>query len=468
MVQLARCQRVLLLAVSAAAVCTPEEVLQALRCFDFQEEENINTYSEELLDFCEAMRAERGGCVPQLACRCLGEFLEIGRQVRSDLADLKNHLETNISRLRNFTDRATRWQLHMRPGSPGSGRAHEARLAFWKKFMPLKRSLHWTGSLGATIADDLAPDIVGLAKMGSELLDYAKTKSRQSVYELQLSHGNGCIVNIFHETCDKPHFRIFHAFPPVHGPATEERFLDFLGISNPVEGHCYETQLALYAPSRSFECLWLHQNVPLPRFWPILDEEYLEWADILSSSFDAASHRRSFRMADIGSGAYGLWAARAAKAFLRHAEPWQGCKLLLVEPFELGDHSVLQSHLAWNFPEGRCNFVVHEEMLKSSEQLKALLDGEPWDLVDIDAQGYEHPLLKGLASWLLGRVRRLHISTHDRWKHWEIIGWLKDAGWHVPVHYPTLSTSGMTSIGLENFLNADGHITAVLPTLAWS
>lgn len=60
---------------------------------------------------------------------------------------------------------------------------------------------------------------------------------------------------------------------------------------------------------------------------------------------------------------------------------------------------------------------------------QALLStGEPWDLVDIDAQGWEKPFLEGILGWLQHRVRRLHISTHTRKIHWTILEWLNETG----------------------------------------
>ena len=40
-----------------------------------------------------------------------------------------------------------------------------------------------------------------------------------------------------------------------------------------------------------------------------------------------------------------------------------------------------------------------------------------WDLVDIDAQGAEHGMLRDMAQWLASRVGRLHVSTHRRLCH---------------------------------------------------
>lgn len=71
--------------------------------------------------------------------------------------------------------------------------------------------------------------------------------------------------------------------------------------------------------------------------------------------------------AEVGAGTYGIWASRAAKAFLRHAPPWASCELLLVEPFVMGDGSALRTHVQKNFPENRCKFQVswpHDKLLQ--------------------------------------------------------------------------------------------------------
>ena len=39
------------------------------------------------------------------------------------------------------------------------------------------------------------------------------------------------------------------------------------------------------------------QQLPVPRTWPVLDEEYLEWADVLKSALEAAEHGRPLRVA---------------------------------------------------------------------------------------------------------------------------------------------------------------------------
>jgi hypothetical protein len=69
-------------------------------------------------------------------------------------------------------------------------------------------------------------------------------------------------------------------------------------------------------------------------------------------------HLETPSQADIGAGSYGIWASRAAKAFVRRADPALGCQLLLVEPFVLGDQRLLQQHLARNFQDHNDGWLV--------------------------------------------------------------------------------------------------------------
>eukprot|EP00435_Cladocopium_sp_Y103_P015768 s3091_g3.t2 len=407
-------------AFGAHTACFPDDLVQqVLPCFNFQAEDGINTYFIDTLELCQISRAtpdnrshllsthghpwsQLPGCVPEMACRCVGAYLLKARRVEQGLTALKTRLVTDVPRLRNATWTAARWQLPLRRRRGTGATVWEAQEMFWRKFAGFRYSLHKTGSLGVNLADSSEPMADGIATLGSELLGNFKLTKQHSTYQLQVRHGNSCALELFHGTCEHPHFGVFEAFPPVQGPAEQGTLLDFLGISSSVSAHCEEIPA------------WERQQLPLPRTWPVLDEEYLEWADVLKSAWEAAEHQRPLRVADIGAGSYGIWASRAAKAFVRRADPRLGCELLLVEPFE-----------------NRCEFKVETRQLKTSAELKALLaPGDPWDLLDIDAQGMEKPFLQGIVAWLRQRVRRLHISTHDRAIHWEILQWLKEMGAH--------------------------------------
>lgn len=45
-------------------------------------------------------------------------------------------------------------------------------------------------------------------------------------------------VAMFEGNCKHPHFEIFKAFPPIHGPPAEGEMLDFLGISSSILTYC--------------------------------------------------------------------------------------------------------------------------------------------------------------------------------------------------------------------------------------
>ena len=49
-----------------------------------------------------------------------------------------------------------------------------------------------------------------------------------------------------------------------------------------------------------------------------------------------------------------------------------------------------------------------------------------------------HAMLQGMAPWLVGRVRRLHISTHSRRIHSDILRWLQLAGWTILAQFTFL------------------------------
>ncbi|CAE7506530.1 unnamed protein product [Symbiodinium natans] len=280
---------------------------------------------------------------------------------------------------------------------------------------------------------------------------------------------NTCLLDVFAGTCSQKNLPIYEHFPSVQGPAEEGYMLDFLGVSMPIDADCTRKQFALLAPGRTMMCQYYSRGLTLPRGWPMLDEEYLEWADGLTAAVQAARAGRPFRMAELGSGPYGIWAMRAAKAFAKYAAPDLPCELLLAEPFAMGDGSLLRDHTAMNLPPGRCRFVVHTEPVTTNDQVKALLgSGDVWDLLDVDVDGAERTMLTGLFGWLLTRVRRLHLSTHSRDIHWSFMKSLEREGWEVQAHYPTLSLVGLQDNGMGRFLNCDGHISAIPRFWQWA
>jgi len=311
--------------------------------------------------------------------------------------------------------------------------------------------------------------------------------SSGSVWELLHHLGNRCLPNIFTGSCGKDtvggqgpeineHLEIFQRFPPIQGPHLDGQMLDFLGISTKVAVACYEGMHILLAPSRHFECRYQTEG-RLLRNWPFVDEEYMEWADVLTMANAAAqrsSPERGLRVAEIGAGPIGLWGVRTAKAYLQQSPDINSpCEVLLVEPYDLGNESELKDHIMYNLPEGRCKIRVHREPVESAEDLKQLLatGDQPWSLLDIDAQGYEyHMLCCGMISWLARRVERLHVSTHSRAIHRRIVEWLTTENWTILADSIGSSLVDYKHLHLGPFITNDGHITATPhpPAFYWT
>lgn len=458
--------RFALLAIAAAEFyepCTPTRALQALHGV-----RSLDPGSGDFNSFCQNCSqkspSRRQNVIP--CCGCFAGLLAVKGDVEYELTKLKVLRQVDAKKLQNRSVALQLYRVKLRRG-PGLA---EARAAIRRKFMQIQHSLSYTAGMALRFADERNLGLQGdrFAALMSEFFVYFKLEHTEPTYRMMVQNHNTCLLDIFAGRCDKRNLPIFEKFPAVQGPPQEGFMLDFLGVSVPIEADCQETQYALLAPGRTMLCEYYKSGMPLPRVWPVLDEEYLEWADILTTAMDAAKEGRPFRMAEFGSGPYGIWAMRAAKAFAAVAAD-QPCELLLVEPFALGDGSILRTHTAMNLPLGRCAFVVHEDLLSTNDQVKALLgSGDLWDLVDIDIQGAEGEILPGLFAWLSTRVRRLHVSTHTRQIHWQLVEELERDGWQIQAQYPTFSMVGLENNALGGFLTCDGHISALPRFWQWT
>ena len=129
--------------------CFPDDMQRVLPCFNFQAEDGINTYFINSLELCQISRAapdnrspllstqghpwsQLPGCVPEIACRCVGAYLLKARRVEQHLTALKMRLVTDVAGFRNATWTAARWQLPLRRGRGVT--AWEAQEMFWRKF----------------------------------------------------------------------------------------------------------------------------------------------------------------------------------------------------------------------------------------------------------------------------------------------------------------------------------------------
>ena len=129
--------------------CFPDDMQRVLPCFNFEAEDGINTYLTDALDLCKTSRAapddrspllstqghpwsQLPGCVPEMACRCVGGFLLQASRIEKHLRSLKTWLVTDVAGLRNASWMLARWQLPLRRGRGVT--AWEAQEMFWRKF----------------------------------------------------------------------------------------------------------------------------------------------------------------------------------------------------------------------------------------------------------------------------------------------------------------------------------------------
>lgn len=68
---------------------------------------------------------------------------------------------------------------------------------------------------------------------------YSMVKGKESRVKSRAPHVlmSGAVA-MFEGNCKHPHFEIFKAFPPIHGPPAEGEMLDFLGISSSILAYC--------------------------------------------------------------------------------------------------------------------------------------------------------------------------------------------------------------------------------------
>jgi len=179
----------------------------------------------------------------------------------------------------------------------------------------------------------------------------------------------------------------------------------------------------------------------IPVSYPVFDEEYFEWIDLLEAVLGAD---KKFTMIELGAG-YGRWLVNAAFA-VKHYHGELPIKLIGLEAepthfrwmrqhfldngIDPGQHELI--HSAVDEREGTVYFhtgkpdewygqsIAQEldSLPESVIQVKAttlneiLRDVDSVDLVDLDVQGAELAVLRSAIEELNGKVRRIHIGTH--------------------------------------------------------
>lgn len=289
------------------------------------------------------------------------------------------------------------------------------------------------------------------------------------------------------------HHPAIAAYPRAPVERRRDTSVDFLGIGTPVE----------------FECRVPGYTLPpdVPRVTPSLppfDEEYFEWTDL----FEAAAEARTFFvMVELGAG-YGRWTVRGAVVAGRlgldfrglaieadpdhfrwlkrhcrdnglgpdhvellwaavHAEPGfvpfragradatYGQRVDRIAPGPYPDprtRARLRARAALGLPPRGGGPDVKGMWMPCLTLLDALAAYPRVDLLDVDLQGLELPVLLTSAGVLDVRVRRLHVGTHSREIEEALRARFSERGW-VAVHDYPCHSRAETPYGAIDFVD---------------
>jgi FkbM family methyltransferase len=264
------------------------------------------------------------------------------------------------------------------------------------------------------------------------------------------------------------HHPIFSKFPIYQGAVPSGYFANFLGVM---------TKLAYWIDPRPEIEEGYHKK------YPLLDEAYFEWIDLLQAVVEAEKH---FTMIELGAG-WGRWTANAVAA-LRQANTLPYTMVVVeAEPVHFGwmrEHletngvdlsqcQLIQAAVAAN--DGSVGFSIGEDPTwggpnqwygqsiggKTQVQavsLKTLLAPlERVDLVDMDIQGAEYEVIEAATDEINRKVKRIHIETHNREVErglrttFHRLGWKNVFDYPCSTDYPETLES-KTEFGVAHFL----------------
>jgi FkbM family methyltransferase len=283
------------------------------------------------------------------------------------------------------------------------------------------------------------------------------------------------------------HHEVFSRFRQYSGDVPAGYYVDFLGT----QVNC---QFVAGLPGSDTQSpSWIAENYP----YPPIDEDYLEWIDLLES---VAAASGSYTMIDLGAG-FGRWAVRGLFA-ARQFDPKLRCHVITVEAEPIV-YGWMREHFLRNGIEPRRHTLLHGAVtekpgkvefyiggpqggpfdlapnawygqaltkdydLAESRQageycgFKVLLHKTGWrsirvpgvslvrllnklrrvDLIDLDIEGQELAALTSAAPELDAKVKRLHIGTHGREVEAGLRQLLSAHGWQCCADYSEFSTS---------------------------
>jgi FkbM family methyltransferase len=280
------------------------------------------------------------------------------------------------------------------------------------------------------------------------------------------------------------HHQVFSHFHPFSGEVPAFNQVDFLGARIRQE---FVASLSV-SPRAQF----------VTTGYPPIDEEYTEWIDLLESVVAA---KKRYTMIELGAG-FGRWVVRASRA-VQQFDGSLPCSLIAVEA-EPTVYQWMHLHFRDNGVDPNRHSIVHGAVTESDQDILFYIGGprggpydrnlNDWygqfltqdydihsaseidgyyqgqeilrhesgwrsirvpavrltnllrdqdlvDLVDMDIEGQELPVIRATILALNAKVKRLHIGTHGKEIESELRQLLSTNGWECRFDYSLFSTS---------------------------
>ena len=253
-------------------------------------------------------------------------------------------------------------------------------------------------------------------------------------------------VQLFNPLPGQPplvHDPVIRQFRQFVGGMERDSMLDWLGIRTAFHAECTPDQpynYVDYVPSRFHQCMnhctaWNAGNESLRGEMPLLDDEYPEYLDLLSSVLRT---RDDYVIFELGA-RFATWAVRGMAAWRQLRGRDKKSFMVALEP-DGGYFRTMTHHVAANGFTKR-SFLVQGVAKRSAsysiEELALAANVTHISFLDVDIQGAEFGLfLKNPATMaFLNKVcDHVHIGTHQE-DHSSLVALFTRAGWIPTVNY---------------------------------
>jgi len=330
---------------------------------------------------------------------------------------------------------------------------------------------HWAGQRRLLAKAPLAKRTPALEKKLAE--------QKKEHLERFLEAGRANVAYNYVDFGPVPHHKVISSYPVKHtvDPREPNILVEFTGVKVPAVYDCMSgNDVGGYSyydvsPSRMLPCLHheLHDGSPAPA--PVVDEEYFEYVGVIEA---VQAAQDNFVSIEVGA-RWGTWTARAV-GILRDLRPELSYQLAAVEP---STHYVnwIREIQRLNKLE---NLTIVQELASAANVQNLLMQHSKVDLLDMDCQGAELPVLSKIWPVVQKKVVRLVLGTHSPLIHRSLVARAKKYGWRIVDAFDRRYTRPCEAWLLSGMLNKlgkactqgtpqgrvyfrDGHIYAVNP-----